>query len=373
MLRIIKYILFALIPLIALLLTGEIAVRIKFYLSSKNTDYLTQPFFSKKPSTVVEYEFKTAYFRSNDPENVYFKLKPGKYQPPEPYTYDYFTINSLGFRNAEFNPKDKNKKTRIFCIGESSTFGAESPDSQTWPARLGYYLQKSSPGKYEVINAGFAAYYSLLYLNLIRYELINYKPDIIIIYAGVNDLNRNLEERKMSAFLKKMHYALYYKWSMLYTYLSEKMGMIFQKYPNPLSFYINRAQERYTENTKKIIQICRQHKIKLIFVRQMVYAPLDIFLKDDPTLAEIQTALEKTPLDSHGKNYAVSRNIYSHNELMLILKRICRENKIDVIDVKPQFYAELMKKEAIFNDDIHLTPKGNDILGRLIADNIPEN
>jgi len=100
-------------------------------------------------------------------------------------------INSEGFRSPEFQ-KDKAENTfRIFVLGGSTTFGYGVLDNQTYP----YYLQElydnaALPFNIEVINTGWAGWGSLKEVNLIKERLLDFDPDLFIVYDGWNDSNK---------------------------------------------------------------------------------------------------------------------------------------------------------------------------------------
>ena len=100
-----------------------------------------------------------------------------------------FSKNSEGFRGPEFN-KDKPDNTyRIIAVGGSTTFGAGVTYENTWPIILEKKLQNISESKnIEVINAGIAGITSFNESKLIKEKLIHYKPDLLIVYDGNNDM-----------------------------------------------------------------------------------------------------------------------------------------------------------------------------------------
>jgi len=98
--------------------------------------------------------------------------------------------NSLGFRGAEFSVIKPLDTYRIFMLGGSTMFGAGATSDETTKPGI---LQKifdsdNSVKKIEVINAAFSAANSETEFNLITQKLVNYQPDLIIIYDGLNDL-----------------------------------------------------------------------------------------------------------------------------------------------------------------------------------------
>ncbi len=95
-------------------------------------------------------------------------------------------INSAGFSQPYEIPIQKSKKIRILSIGESTTQGNDSISSN-YPIQLRDLLEEEFRGQYEVINAGVAGWVSDQLLINTQNNLIKYKPDIVIFYAGWND------------------------------------------------------------------------------------------------------------------------------------------------------------------------------------------
>ena len=97
-------------------------------------------------------------------------------------------INSHGFRSEEFSKQKPENTYRIFTLGGSSTFGVGVSDNETWSG----YLQKKFDGidlgvDVEIINAGISAANSGTERKLIEDRIVNFDPDLIIMYDGWND------------------------------------------------------------------------------------------------------------------------------------------------------------------------------------------
>jgi len=104
------------------------------------------------------------------------------------------TFNSEGFRGPEFLSDKPDNVYRIFAIGGSTTFGMKN-DYETWP----YYLQKIFDRidlnyKVEVINAGISSAWSGSETKLIREKILDYNPDLLLVYDGWNDVRMQLGE-----------------------------------------------------------------------------------------------------------------------------------------------------------------------------------
>lgn len=372
-----------------LLFLGELFCRIKIFIQLKDTYYLTSPFNFRKenkeiPKPKEESDDNFIHFNDNEYResmdwkywhrgfNWYYKAKPGTYSAPKPYAYGSYTINSLGFRGGEFNPYDKQNKIRVFCVGDSTTFGKESPDNETWPARFEYHLNIKKPNKYEVINSGFGSYYSLNYLNLIRYELIKYKPDLIIVCGGINDLNiyRTRQEKKVSKIIRKIHEVLYFRYSMLYTLLIEKISVLCKGSPMPMNIYDNESKEFFMDNTEKIIKFCKENNIAILFVRQMAHAASGLFLDNNFTLGEYEKISKQNQKDKNGVEYIDYLSAFRLKEIMESLKYLCQKYNVKMFDFRREFYESIVNNNKIFFDYVHLTPAANDLLAKLVAGKI---
>ena len=105
------------------------------------------------------------------------------------------TYNSEGFRGPEFLKEKPDKTYRIFVIGGSTTFGDGNADNKTWP----YYLHEIFDTldlnyNVEIINAGFSSGWSGSEIKLIREKILDYNPDLLMVYDGWNDVRMQLGE-----------------------------------------------------------------------------------------------------------------------------------------------------------------------------------
>ena len=103
------------------------------------------------------------------------------------------TINTLGFRGAEFSEEKPSDMYRIFMVGGSTMFGAgATSDETTIPGYLQQLLNEKDFGfDIEVINSGIQGADSNTELKFIMEKLVTFSPDLIIIYDGWNDLRAN--------------------------------------------------------------------------------------------------------------------------------------------------------------------------------------
>lgn len=115
-------------------------------------------------------------------------------------------INSLGFRGDEFSPDKPEHVYRIFMLGGSTMFGyGATADQTTIPGYVQQYFQNNYEGlAIEVINAGIQGADSTSELNLIQTKLLNYEPNMVIIYDGWNDLRAQNSDEFIQSNWKAM-------------------------------------------------------------------------------------------------------------------------------------------------------------------------
>ncbi|MBD3272679.1 MAG: hypothetical protein GF384_09110 [Elusimicrobia bacterium] len=130
------------------------------------------------------------------------KYKPHHYMvyclnPESPKYYrEYYgeeqpqNINRYGFRGYDFDKEKKSGVFRIICIGASTTFGSsEHNEEKTYPRMLEKALNAryESP-EFQVINAGVHGWTSAESLINFQFRLLEFSPDMIIVYHGMNDV-----------------------------------------------------------------------------------------------------------------------------------------------------------------------------------------
>jgi len=109
--------------------------------------------------------------------------------------------NKLTHFNQQMFVEEKASDTfRIFCLGGSTTYGRPYNDKTSFPGWLRELLPEAQKAiDWEVINVGGISYASYRVARLME-DLVQYQPDLFIIYTGQNEF---LEERTYRD-LKKM-------------------------------------------------------------------------------------------------------------------------------------------------------------------------
>ena len=126
-----------------------------------------------------------------DNNNLKWSYDPYLHLEPNQH---YVTINTNqdGFRGKEISLEKPLDTFRVFVVGGSTVFGVgSSSDSSTIPGYLQKQYDFNSELNVEVINAGIPKAYSFTNVHIIEKNLINFEPDLLIIYSGSNDLARS--------------------------------------------------------------------------------------------------------------------------------------------------------------------------------------
>ena len=96
------------------------------------------------------------------------------------------------FNRQSFSAKKPVGGCRIFCLGGSTTYGRPYDDQTSFAGFLRAALPTLDPDRqWEVINAGGISYGSVRIALLMR-ELVNYEPDVFILYTGHNEFLEDL-------------------------------------------------------------------------------------------------------------------------------------------------------------------------------------
>jgi len=100
-------------------------------------------------------------------------------------------INNYGFRGAEISQIKQDDTYRIFVVGGSTTISLRAPsDEQTHPGFLQELFNDSELDfPVEVINAGTPSFTSSQELSIVENKIVNFEPNLVIVYDGTNDLN----------------------------------------------------------------------------------------------------------------------------------------------------------------------------------------
>ena len=373
--------LFFLLPLLALLILFEGAVRINyFYKHHYDTAYLVMPFQSF-------FGISGLKGGGNSTQSIWLPEQEVKNQQsiidvPKPCR-DYeevkedkrivYTYNIDCFRGREIERQKESSVFRIAMLGDSTVFGAGTSDDETVPYYLEGLIDRDYPGQFAVLNAGFGGYHAGFLKELLKGKLTLYEPDLILYYEAINNATNNPgfldteigKLRHLGNLRTFIHESLYYQ-SMAYTYLLDRYYM-----------YLSRGRERniddyqindeFSEDIKGIIEYTKSNEIGLVFVKQVINYPLEIDgfntldFDESKELYEAQLAEAMMPhsvndpewnTDTLGKVHAVNQRYLLH-----LMENLATKDDIPVIDFLAS-YDEQVPKEY-FADFVHQHAAGN--------------
>lgn len=218
------------------------------------------------------------------------------------------------FRPARFSAAKGNRTFRIFALGGSTTQGEPYSTETAFPEWMRLNLQLQCAEKdFEVINCGGLSYASYR-VRAILQEVLQYQPDLIVIYTGHNEF---LERRTYAAWQNSQQFRLRELASRCRTvqFLSntftspndrdnakDKTVMAqevealldyqhgLQEYRRGDAWYAGVA-EQFGWNIEAMIEDCRSAKVPLLFVR-----PTSNLLDCPPFKSDFDPALTDSQL-----------------------------------------------------------------------------
>jgi len=297
----------------------------------------------------------------------------GMFQEPTP-----IRVNSVGLRGEDFAVVKPASTFRVICMGESSTFGFYDRDEFTYPALTQQVLRRQGAlqaGRIEVINAGIPHANSDQILAMERGELLDYKPDVLTLYAGFNDAVLMMDETTLQATMRWLHghFASYVALKRLVTAVggpvlySRWSGYLSDVQPASVRRQVELHVARYEKNVREMVALARQRGVRFVFIKQPIV--MEFHDRDSTWRATTyagRVAAARTAVEA-GRAISANQTVeLVHGALMDVLDRLAKELDIPVVDNivimdgHPEYYASY----------VHITEDGNGSLGTAIAETI---
>jgi lysophospholipase L1-like esterase len=261
-------------------------------------------------------------------------------------------VNSLGFRGPYFKKNKPPDTFRIVAMGGSTTAGMYE-NELTYPRLLERMLSRAVTGKQkiEVINAGVWGYTSCQVMKRYKKEIVDLKPDAILLMSGWNDINK----MRASGIKKKSQYCMNHHpvlvRSNIFRFLRLKISKSFKNNASELGvkFFQDNAKY-YLENLKEIIEDAGAKGIHVVLVSL-------------PSLFETGD-IDKFIRYEQFSGFSLQEIGYRQSAVMHIntlKKKIANEYK-HVSYVDNGLSPLTADKSQFFNDTIHPTGAGNRVL-----------
>ena len=217
-------------------------------------------------------------------------------------------INALGFRGPEIARRKSPDVVRIFCLGDSTTFGIwrEGPRyvraDAPYPAAL-QRLIDADGYRVEVVNAGVLGQTSNEGLVQLLTQILPLDPDVITLRFGNNDHGQRLL-LDATPLATRWEYPLFRTLPSL-TWHSEAVRLLFHVYRNRIARVPTLPERRvppprFEENLERVVTIARERGIRVAFV-DFPYREIERGLSPDEKLPNILQAA-RTIEELHAKH-----------------------------------------------------------------------
>jgi lysophospholipase L1-like esterase len=291
-----------------------------------------------------------------DPQLIY-KLNPVNPDSPQ------------SFRGKAPSP-DRNGVVRVVCLGGSTTFGARVKAEQAFPAVTERVL-KSDGVAAEVINAGVPGYGSRQLLLRYGRDIAALQPDYVIIYEGWNrtgalvdsaewvpfgyyDITRPGEQRfgRIEAYFIS-HSLILQKF---YTKAAHRQART--RMPRQLLFQLDPHQDLWTADFRQLVlQVHDHHQQPILVVYPALYFP--------EMTSEERSIFERKLWAQRPFQHKMLTELENKHTA---IRQIAISTRTPVVDVQAVFSSfRGQERSALFFDEMHLTPRGNEKAGEVIA------
>ena len=333
-----KRVLFTIVILIGCLLLGEIAIR-------------TWAYYFR--TTYEEYNWQTG--RLELVPNLRYRQQDGH----------EFWINSKGFVGQEFDETPPTGTARIIAVGDSCTFTLGLWE-MAYPAVAERILNSQDALlKIEYINAGIEGYSSDFALARIREELLQYKPQIVTIYIGWNDLMKQnpdsqetTGERSLVAQVMNESYLVKAYSKLIYVVLRP---LIFRPKVEAdeagLRAYDQYVPTRYERNLRMMISELRGRGI------QVILFTLPTVVERGLTVDDLKKRGVFFPY--YAGSFSIDRLLSLHAAYNRTIRNVGKEEQVPVVDLDEEF--KKLDVRPLFWDTMHPSRSGNAVIAELAA------
>jgi len=122
-----------------------------------------------------------------------FDKDTGIYVPEANQHKKTININSEGFRGPEIIKIKQEETKRIFLMGGSTMMSLRATsDGTTIPGYVQDFFDSKNDMNVQIINAGISSFTSTQELELLKKKILQFNPDIIVVYDGTNDIASSL-------------------------------------------------------------------------------------------------------------------------------------------------------------------------------------
>jgi len=179
------------------------------------------------------------------------------------------TVNGLGCRGKPLSKHKNPKGLRIFCLGDSRTYGQGVNDHDAYPAQLERQLAQALPGRrVECLNAGVPGYSSFQGM-LLANRLLAHGPDALVLCFSTNDATlrpRSDSEVHSRASRFSVTVQAWLDRSMVYLRLRKALRPSHPPASRTGTLVPRVAPSEYVQNLTQVIEICRIAGLRMVLV-----------------------------------------------------------------------------------------------------------
>lgn len=305
-------------------------------------------------------------FEHDNTQNGYSKYYPNQTRTdvaPNGVAFDV-SINSRGFRGADYSLDKPPGTLRILTLGASSTFGFGNRDNETYPVLLEELLNErfeaSECGDYtraEVINLGIPHLNTAQIAELFPSEGLPYQPDAITLYSGYN----NTLGLGQAAALKT--------WSRYWLVINFIRVARAQDQRASQALLDRETAPRITSfvaGLDKILATARNHNIKMLPMTQQVRALPAQTIQQQQITYDREMEILADSMHTQGDLSLLEGKVMLHQSLSRSLRQWAHGNDLELIDV----INLLDEHRYLLTSYVHLAPLANQVMAFALADEI---
>lgn len=287
-------------------------------------------------------------------------------------------INEQGYRGPNFEAKKADGTTRIIIYGGSAVFDTKSTKGEDWPHRVQGKLRGAGFPTVEVINAGIIAHTALESVGRLFAEGYAFEPDYVLIYNAWNDIKyfsshktalRTLHP-SLQGFDPRIHYGNIIdrwlcEWSQLYNVLRRTY------YKTKLK--IGKEGMRKAGDLRNSIDLLNSKGFRQYQLAMETFVDLARNIGAEPILmtqarlvsgSKALTPEQQKRVDYHHVGLSHEALLETFDRLDAIVRKVSAEKGAMLIDAS----GHLSGKDWVFDDHVHVVPRGSDALAQLVVD-----
>lgn len=281
-----------------------------------------------------------------------------------------FRINARGFVGPEFDEAPLPGVTRIIALGDSCTFTL-GLWSIAYPAVAERLMNAHRPPRsFEYINAGIEGYNSRYALARVKEELLRYRPDIVTIYIGWNDLMKQSPDSQAEtgapSFLAEL---------LNESYLVKAYKKLIFVMLRPI-FFRPKVESDEADRQAYDGYIPRQYEKNLQeMIGELKRAGVQAVLFTLPTVVEPGLSAEALKARGvffpyYGGSFSVDRLLSLHTAYNRTIRSVGEREQVPVIDLDEAFLK--LDRRPLFWDTMHPNEKGSAVIAEIVSKKLLE-